>query len=97
MAAGATEAESGYDASVTPEGLAWLASKAAEIAPAFARGKLAATWAGLGTVDGAPIIGPAPHLDNVWIATGHFRSGALLAPGTSELIVNSIRSGSIRC
>lgn len=96
VAAGATEEpDAGFDATVTPEGLSWLTGKAAEIAPPFARGKLAATWAGLrpGTSDGAPLIGPAPHVDNVWVVTGHFRSGALLAPGTSELVVASIDDG----
>ncbi len=98
VAAGATEEpDSGFDSTVTPEGLAWLTGKAAAIAPAFASGKLAATWAGLrpGTLDGAPLIGPAPHLDNVWIVTGHFRGGALLAPGTSELVIESIASGEV--
>ncbi|CAN5707710.1 glycine oxidase ThiO [soil metagenome] len=98
VAAGATEEpESGFDDRVTPEGLSWLTAKAVGIAPAFARGKLAATWAGLrpGTTHGMPVIGPVPHLDNVWIVTGHFRTGALLAPGTSELVTESIYSGSV--
>ncbi|MEZ4523941.1 MAG: glycine oxidase ThiO [Thermomicrobiales bacterium] len=98
VAAGATEEpDAGFDSTVTPEGISWLTGKAAAIAPAFARGKLAATWAGLrpGTVDGAPIIGPVPHLDNVWIVTGHFRGGALLAPGTSDFVAESIASGNV--
>ncbi len=61
VAAGATEEpDAGFDATVTPEGISWLTGKAAAIAPPFAQGKLAATWAGLrpGTADGAPLIGP---------------------------------------
>ena len=98
VAAGATEEpDAGFDATVTPEGLSWLTGKAAAIAPPFARGQLAATWAGLrpGTEDGVPIIGPVPHLANVWIVTGHFRSGALLAPGTSEVVTQSIVAGAV--
>ena len=98
VAAGATEEpEAGFDDRVTPEGLSWLTARAAGIAPPFARGKLAATWAGLrpGTTHGLPVIGPVPHLENVWVVTGHFRSGALLAPGTSELVTESIYSGAV--
>jgi glycine oxidase len=98
VAVGATEEpESGFDGSVTPEGIRWLTEKLEGIAPSVARGRLAATWAGLrpGTTHGRPVIGALPHLPNVWIVTGHFRSGALLAPGTSELVARSILSGEV--
>ncbi len=98
VAAGATEEpESGFNNSVTPDGLSWLTHKASAIAPAVGNGKLISTWAGLrpGTPDGRPIIGPVPHLKNVWIVTGHFRSGALLAPGTSEIVTQSIASNNV--
>ncbi|MEI2616994.1 MAG: glycine oxidase ThiO [Thermomicrobiales bacterium] len=98
IAVGATEEhDAGFDSSVTPAGMAQLVERIAGVAPSLNRGKLAATWAGLrpGTADGEAIIGRVPHLDNAWVATGHFRSGALLAPGTAELLANSIVSGSV--
>ncbi|WP_407543079.1 FAD-dependent oxidoreductase (plasmid) [Deinococcus radiomollis] len=35
------------------------------------------------TADGRPIVGPHPHLAGVFVATGHGRHGALLAPLTA--------------
>jgi glycine oxidase len=96
VAVGATEEhEAGFDARVTPAGMRWLADLVDAVAPSLLDGRVVATWAGLrpGTEDGEPIIGRAPHLSNVWLATGHFRSGALLAPSTAELLAASILSG----
>lgn len=98
VSVGATEEhEAGFDRHVTPEGLDWLFQRVEQLAPSLNHGQFAAAWAGLrpGSEDGNPIIGRVPHLDNVWIATGHFRSGALLAPATSELLAGSIISGTI--
>ncbi|HAN97092.1 MAG TPA: glycine oxidase ThiO [Planctomycetaceae bacterium] len=87
---GSTEEEAGFDASTTAEGLAGLER--------FARRWLArlddrppiASWAGLrpGSVDGQPYVGPAPGLDRIWLATGHFRSGLTLSPATAELVID---------
>jgi D-amino-acid dehydrogenase len=45
-------------------------------------------WAGLRpmTADGLPLIGPAPALPNVYIATGHGMLGVTLAPATAALL-----------
>ena len=96
VAVGATEEhDAGFDSSVTPAGIALLVERIAGLAPSLNHGKLAATWAGLrpGTADGEAIIGRVPHLDNAWVATGHFRSGALLAAGTAEALAETIVSG----
>ncbi len=96
IAIGATEEHNaGFDTGVTPAGVAWLIDLARRIAPSLLEGRLHETWTGLrpGTEDGEPIIGRVPHLDNVWIATGHFRSGALLAPATAQALAGSITSG----
>lgn len=96
VAVGATEEpDAGFDTSVTPAGVAWLVERIERLAPSLNRGKLIATWAGLrpGTDDGEAIIGRVPHLDNAWVATGHFRSGALLAPATAEALAQTIVSG----
>jgi glycine oxidase len=42
-----------------------------------------------GTPDGAPLLGPGP-LAGLWLATGHYRNGVLLAAITAELIASGI-------
>jgi len=55
--------------------------------PGLASARIEETWAGLrpDSPDHLPIIGPT-DLDGLLIATGHFRSGILLAPITARLI-----------
>ena len=67
------------------------------VAPSLNNGRLVQTWSGLrpGNPDGKAIIGPAPGRDGLWIATGHFRGGALLAAATSELVARSILGGTV--
>ena len=39
--------------------------------------------------DGLPVIGPLSRADGnptLWVATGHFRNGILLAPGTAHIL-----------
>lgn len=97
IAVGATEEhEAGFVAQVTPAGIDWLAALIDRLAPSLNEGRLISLWAGLrpSSEDGELIVGRLPTLDNVWISTGHFRAGALLAPGTSELLAESIVKGS---
>ena len=97
VAVGATEEhEAGFAKDITPAGIRWLVEHIDGLVPSLNDGRLVATWAGLrpGTEDGQPLIGRIPHLENVWLAAGHFRSGAMLAPGTSELLTSSIFAGS---
>lgn len=96
VAVGATEEhEAGFAKDVTPAGLRWLAEHVDALVPSLNDGRLVASWAGLrpSSADGKPLIGKIPHLENVWVAAGHFRSGAMLAPGTSELLTSSILAG----
>ena len=48
------------------------------------------TWAGLrpGTADGLPIVGRLE--ETLWIATGHYRNGILLAPWTADLLTSAM-------
>jgi glycine oxidase len=98
IAVGATEEhDAGFDTRVTPAGIAELTELVERVAPALVHGRLAATWAGLrpGTLHGELIAGRIPHLENVWVATGHYRSGALLAPATADALAASITSGTL--
>jgi glycine oxidase len=97
IAAGATQEEIGFTKRVTPNGVNELIAMIEHVAPALNNGRLVETWSGLrpGNPDGKAIIGPAPSRDGLWIATGHFRGGALLAAATGELVAHSILGGSV--
>lgn len=45
-------------------------------------------WAGLrpSVPDGVPYIGQAPKLENLWLNTGHFRNGLVMAPASARLL-----------
>jgi glycine oxidase len=96
MVAGATVEYVGFDKEVTAGGLQKILNGAIEIAPALADAKIEETWAGLrpDSPDHLPIIGPA-GLDGLLIASGHFRSGILLAPITARLIREWITTQSV--
>jgi glycine oxidase len=93
VAVGATlDSEAGMHVRVTPDGLRWLIDLVDRVAPSLNGGTLEATWSGLrpATRHGDLVAGKLPHLDNVWVATGHFRSGALLGPATSHWLAKAI-------
>ena len=49
-------------------------------------------WAGLrpSVPDGVPYIGQAPKLENLWLNTGHFRNGLVMAPASARLLKQQI-------
>jgi len=85
--AGATVEYVGFDKHVTASGLERLLSGALELAPGLASARVEETWAGLrpASPDHLPILG-ATDLAGLLIATGHFRSGIVLAPITARLL-----------
>jgi glycine oxidase len=85
--AGATVEYVGFEKHVTAGGVEKILSAAIELAPDLASAKIEETWAGLrpDSPDHLPILGPT-DLDGLLVATGHFRSGILLAPITARLI-----------
>jgi glycine oxidase len=85
--AGATVEYVGFEKNVTAGGLEKILIAALQLAPALADAQIEETWAGLrpDSPDHLPIIGPT-DLEGLLIATGHFRSGILLAPVTAQLI-----------
>jgi glycine oxidase ThiO len=85
---GSTMERVGFDARVTESGIAEIRQGAERLLPALAKAAPGRSWAGLRPVtpDGLPIIGPDAGIDGVWYATGHGRSGVLLAALTGEII-----------
>ncbi len=63
-----------------------------EIAPNLANLKISESWAGLRpfAADGLPILGEFPEIENLFIATAHYRNGILLAPLTAKILADKI-------
>jgi len=82
----------GFDARVTAGAVASLTSAAIDLVPGLETAPLHSTWAGLrpSTADGLPAIGPGA-LPGLYYASGHLRSGILLAPITARIIVRLLR------
>lgn len=93
----ATEEDVGFDRRVTGDGIAWLLDLTRTLYPALLAGEVVESWTGLrpGTERGEPLIGPVPGRDGLWVAAGHFRTGAKEAPATAELVAASLVAGRV--
>src|SRR5579859_1594047 len=89
---GSTEEQSGFDARPTAEGVEKMLNIAQLMLPALNEATLERAWAALrpATKDGLPIIGPASGRPNLILATGHNRTGILLAPITAEMVAQAV-------
>lgn len=89
---GTTVEECGFDHSVEAAAITRLAQDAAGFVPALAGRTPVETWAGLRPKmpDGTPVLGYAPGMTNLLLATGHFRNGILLTPLTGRIIADLI-------
>jgi glycine oxidase len=78
----------------TPSGLRKILRVATEMVPALAEAPILETWAGLrpGSPDNLPIVGPT-DVKGLFIATGHYRNGMLLAPATAKYLTEWIVQG----
>jgi glycine oxidase len=89
--AGATVEDAGYDKTVVQEAIQQLHRAAAQVVPELASATIVASWAGLrpGSPDDLPILGRT-ETPGVFIASGHFRNGILLAPITARIMADLI-------
>jgi glycine oxidase len=89
---GATVKPHTFDQKVTLDGVSTLMEKAIQIVPEIASAEWEKAWAGIRpqTGDGLPFIGKHPTIQGLFIATGHFRNGILLAPVTGELLADYV-------
>ena len=91
---GATVEFVGYDKRTTLEGIQQMIEAGTTLIPELAGMPFAQAWAGLRPhIKNGPCLGKAPDLDNVIIASGHFKNGILLAPITGVLISELITTG----
>ena len=88
---GATVENVGWTPHNTPQGMQNLLQKAIELYPKVASWQIEDFWWGFrpGTPDELPILGHSP-CENLYLATGHYRNGILLAPATAAAIANLI-------
>lgn len=83
---GSTVENAGFDKEVYPDQIQEMFQRAVDLWPALREATIAETWAGLrpGSGDGLPIIDRED--EHCWIATGHFKNGILLGPGTGRVL-----------
>ncbi len=88
---GATQEERGFDTVVTAGGVHELLREAYRVLPDVAEMEFVGTIAGLrpGTPDNLPIVGRGA-VEGLVLATGHFRSGILLAPLTADAVAATL-------
>ena len=93
---GATVEDVGFDKNVTGDGINFLRENALEIAPGLINLKISENWAGLRPFasDGLPILGNFPEIENLFVATAHYRNGILLAPLTATILAKKITENS---
>ena len=92
---GATVERIGFRRGVTAEGIAGLLAAAIELCPALGALPIARTWSGFRpwAPDSLPVLGPWPEVEGLWVATGHYRNGILLAPITARLMTEWLTIG----
>lgn len=93
---GATEEpERGYQKRVTVGAIHWLLAGATRLVPALEEADIIATGSGLrpGSADRLPILGLAPEMEGLAIATGHFRNGVLMSLITGRLMAELLLEG----
>jgi glycine oxidase len=91
---GATVEDAGFDRTVRKEATEWLLERAGQLwtpLAAILPEQVEEVWTGIrpGTPDHLPVLGRLEH-PQVWFATGHFRNGILLAPGTARVMSDLI-------
>jgi glycine oxidase len=91
---GSTVERIGFEKRVTAGAVARLIAAAARLLPSLDGAVFRSAWSGLrpGTPDGLPVLGRGP-LPGLFLSTGHFRNGILLAP-VSALAVADCLAGS---
>lgn len=88
---GATLEDVGFDKSVQSAIIQKLRLAANMLIPELGAATEVASWIGLrpGTPDDLPLLG-ATEARGIFVATGHFRNGILLAPATAEVIADLV-------
>lgn len=91
VVAGSTLESGAFEKHTTPAGLRKILASATAMVPVLAEAPVLEVWAGLrpDSPDHLPIIGPT-DVEGLFIATGHYRNGMLLAPATAKYLAEWI-------
>ena len=89
---GSTSRFVGLDRSPTLAGIRYVLESARRIAPAIGQLRMLRTWAGFRpyTPDGLPLLGHAPGVDGLVLATGHDGSGIGMSPVSARLVAAAV-------
>ena len=92
---GATVERVGFQRGVTAQGIAGLLAAAIDLCPALGALPITRTWFGFRpwVPDSLPVLGPWPDVEGLWVASGHYRNGILLAPITARLMTAWLTTG----
>ena len=90
---GSTLEHVGYDKSVTAAAREQLLQWAQALVPALGGVPVVRQWAGLrpGSQDGVPVIDEHPDIRGLYINTGHFRNGVVMAPASAQLLTDRMQ------
>lgn len=85
---GSTTEDVGFNKQTTASVRQQLLDYALRTIPALESFNLAQHWSGLrpGSIDGIPRIGRHPSLSNLYINSGHYRNGLVMAPASARLL-----------
>jgi glycine oxidase len=89
---GATsEPEAGFEGGLTPAGQRQLETGVGDLFPEAISWPPMERWWGFrpGTPDGGPLLGEGP-ISGLWLATGHYRNGVLLAVISAQLVADGL-------
>jgi glycine oxidase len=92
---GATEEDAGFDEGATVAGVQDLLDAACRLLPVARTARFDGVRVGLrpATRDALPVIGRSAQSANLVYATGHYRSGLLLAPLTASVVADLVLDG----
>jgi glycine oxidase len=93
---GATVTLEGFDSGISDTAARWLYGHSCALMPALARWEMVDHWAGLrpGSPDDLPLIGPSA-IEGLFVASGQFRNGILLAPAIAEAMREIVLEGRV--
>jgi sarcosine oxidase subunit beta len=85
----------GYNYTIDANGIEVNLGHATEVIPMLSQLSISRTWAGLMpfSLDGKPIIGKIPQLDNLYIVSGLASSGFGRGPMAGKLIADYVHTG----
>jgi glycine oxidase len=89
---GSTLEETGFECATTQAARDELLQVVRERVPALAEARLEHHWAGLrpATSQGIPYIGAHPEVEGLYINSGHYRNGLVLAPASARLLADRV-------